>query len=172
MFCFGRLIAVLPSVAALAACGVLPGEKHLEKNTMTKQQASDRIEQIIRDTVAKLDPKPQLSAIDYLSQPTTCIDPTDGGSSDRTVLTRHYLLRGIPHDRNGAIGQQVKRYWENSGYKISSSVRLDTNEPQTTGFTQQDQFSISLTTGGDGSLGIGATSPCIWPNGTPEPSST
>jgi hypothetical protein len=169
----GYLAMILVTLIAVAGCGIgrSPIRRPVDEKTMTTLQVTSRIEQIIRDTVAGLNPKPQLKVIDYLSHPTTCIDPSDGGSPDRAVLTRHYRLSGIPNDRNGDIGRQVKTQWERKGYKINSADRLETNEPQITGHTQPDEFSISLTTNADGALAIGSTSPCFWPNGTPEPSS-
>jgi hypothetical protein len=172
MFRFGRPVAVALCVTTLAACGVLPGRKHVEKNTMTQKQATDRVEQLIHDTVAALSPKPRLEIIDYMSQPTSCVDPTDGGSPDRTVISHSYWLRGVPHGRNGDIGRQVEAYWKSKGYKITAVQGLDTNKPDINGYTQPDEFLISIETNVDGDLDIGATSPCIWPNGTPEPSAT
>jgi hypothetical protein len=168
----GYSAAVFVALFAVSGCSSIRGAGggNVNEKTMTTDQVTTRIEQIIRDTVAAINPTPQLQMVDYLSQPTTCVDPTDGGSSDRTVLNRHYRLVGIPTDRNGEVGQQVKIYWESKGYDITSAVRLNSRDPQITAFTKPDEFSISLKTGGDGSLGIGSTSPCFWPNGTPEPS--
>jgi hypothetical protein len=166
-----RLVTLFVALIAVSACGAGRGSGggHVREMTMTTQQVTVRIEQILRDTAAAISPEPQLKIVDYLSQSSTCVDPTDGGSSDRTVLNRHYRLVGIPADRKGDVGQQVKTYWESKGYEITSADRLSSNDPQITAFTKPDEFSISLTTSGDGSLGIGSTSPCFWPEGTPEP---
>lgn len=63
-----RLIAAPLALATLAACGILPGRKHVEKNTMTKQQAVTRVEQIIRETIAVLQPTPKLEMDEAMSQ--------------------------------------------------------------------------------------------------------
>ncbi|HEU5156364.1 MAG TPA: hypothetical protein VFU43_05155 [Streptosporangiaceae bacterium] len=143
----------------------------MDETTMTEKQATARIEQLIQDTVAVLDPKPRLEIIESMSQPGSCVDPTDQGSPDRTVVSHSYWMRDIPRSRNGDIGQQAKRYWESKGYKITKFDGLNTNEPNINGYTQSDEFLFSIETNVDGDLNIGATSPCIWPNGTPEPSS-
>ena len=144
----------------------------MEKKTMTQKQATERVEQIIRDTVAALSLKPRLEKIEPMSQPGNCVDPTDGGSPDRTVISHSYWLRGIPRSRNGDIGQQAKSYWESKGYKITGAQGLNTGEPNINGYTQPDEFLFSIETNVDGVINIGATSPCIWPNGTPGPGVT
>jgi hypothetical protein len=144
----------------------------VDDKTMTQKQATERVEQIIRDTVAALSVKPRLEMIESMSQADNCVDPTDGGSPDRTVISHSYWLRGIPRSRNGDIGRQVKSYWESKGYKITDVNGLNTNEPNINGYTQPDEFLFSIETNVDGDVNIGATSPCIWPNGTPEPTVT
>lgn len=170
----GRLIAVPLYVVALAACSVLPGDgggKHMEKSTMTKQQAIARAEQIIKNTAVAVRPAPRLERYQSVVEETSCVDPTDGGSPDRTVINRRYLLR-VPPDRNGDVVRQVKAYWDSIGVKYSSEVSLDAANPVITGYTQPDEFLVSLFANAGKDIYIGTASPCIWPNGTPEPSSS
>jgi hypothetical protein len=172
---YGGLIVVSLAVVMLAACGVIPNGKPgkpVERNTITKQQAIDRAEQIIRDTGAAVKPKPRLERYPSVAEETNCVDPTDGGSPDRTIISREYWLRDVPRSRNGEVAQQIKAYWDSKSYKITGADRFDTGNPEITGHTLPDEFRISLTTNVDGDMSIGTNSPCIWPNGTPEPSST
>jgi hypothetical protein len=162
----------LLSVLVIAACGIISGGgKRVEKNTMTQQQATARVEQIIRDTASMLDPKPELKKQEAMSQPTSCVDPTDGGSPDRTVISHTYLLSDLPSSRNGAVASRIKAYWDSQGVRYSNSDGLASGNPDITGYTRSDEFLVSLSTNAQKVLMLTVTSPCIWPNGTPEPSS-
>jgi hypothetical protein len=173
MFCQFRRIVALLSALAIAACGIISGGgKHVEKNTMTQQQATNRVEQIIRDTIAALNPKPELSKQEAMSQPTSCVDPTDGGSPDRTVISHTYLLNGLPGSHNGAIASRIKAYWDSQDVRYNNSDGLTSDHPDITGYTRPDEFLVSLSTNAQKVLMLTVTSPCIWPNGTPEPSSS
>lgn len=168
------MIAMYVILVTLSGCGGSGGpsdRSHVNDKTMTQKQATERVEQIIRETVAALTIKPRLEMIESMSQPDSCVDPTDGGSPDRTVISHSYWLRGFSRTRNGDIGQQAKDYWESKGYKITNVNGISANEPNISGYTRPDEFLFSIETNVDGDVNIGATSPCIWPNGTPEPSS-
>lgn len=138
---------------------------------MTKQQAIVRAEQIIRATAAAIKPAPRLERYPSIVEETSCVDPTDGGSPDRTVIHRTYWLRGIPRDRNGDVARQIKAHWDGMGVRYSSEVSLDGSDPRISGYTQPDEFLVSLSTNAGDDMYVSATSPCLWPNGTPEPSS-
>lgn len=65
------------------------------------------------------------------------------------------------------MAQQVLSYWKRKGYAIFDTPGVGTDAPNIHGATRSGDFLISLETAGDGSLAIGATSPCLWPHGTP-----
>jgi hypothetical protein len=168
-----RSIAVALTILMVAACGLgSGGGKRVEKNTMTQRQATERVEQIIRDTIAMLDPVPHLERQEAMSQPRSCVDPTDGGSPDRTVISHTYLLRGLPDDHNGTVAKRIKAYWDSKGVRFSNADGLASNEPDITGYTRQDEFLVSLSTNAQKVLMLTVTSPCIWPNGTPGPAAS
>jgi hypothetical protein len=172
MFRCGRLIAVPLYAVTLVACSVIPGggsEGHVERNTMTRQQAIARVEQIIRATAVK--PTPRLERYPSVVEEASCVDPTDGGSPDRAVISRIYWLRGVQPGRNADAIRQIKAYWDSIGVKYSSEVSLDASDPKITGYTQPDEFLVSLSSNADSEIYIGTTSPCIWPHGTPKPAS-
>lgn len=64
------------------------------------------------------------------------------------------------------------QYWEQQGHYIEG---VSPNGLNISGRSRPDDFLLSLaSTGPDDNvvLSLGASSYCIWPNGTPEPSST
>ena len=139
------------------------------KPTMSKDEALARIHELIDDTVSVIDPTPRLEL-----DPTTltvyrCLGFVGDNSDGRIYVTRAYYLRGIPQDKNKLvdIARQVRRHWEQRGHVIEGTSR---DGLVISARSRPDDFILSLSwTAGD-VLMIGATSHCIWPNGTPEPS--
>ncbi|QSI48202.1 hypothetical protein CYL17_10345 [Thermobispora bispora] len=139
------------------------------ERTITRDEALRRVHELIDDTVAIIDPKPRLDL-----DPTTlsvhhCLDPSDGGSEDRIYVTRGYYLRGIPKEKIGDVARQIRRRWEERGHFIDSVSKDGT---VIAARSRPDDFTLALSwTAGD-VLMIEVSSYCIWPNGTPEPSSS
>ncbi|WP_433239303.1 hypothetical protein ACQPYK_32415 [Streptosporangium sp. CA-135522] len=136
---------------------------------MTQAQALERVEQLIGETADVITPKPHLDLYRPSLNVNSCLDPTDGGSEDRVVINRSYYLRGIPKEKLGEAARQIRRYWEQKGYHIEG---ISKDGLGVAGRSRPDDFLLSLSAIDDGDfLGLGATSPCVWPNGVPEPSS-
>ncbi|MGV9774546.1 hypothetical protein [Streptosporangium sp. NPDC003464] len=142
----------------------------MDRPTMTQAQALARVEQLIKETVAVIRPEPRLDLYRPSLNVNSCLDPTDGGSEERVVINRSYYLRDIPRDQVGEVARQIKQHWERQGHYIEG---VSKNGLNIAGRSQPDDFLISLaSTGDDDVLNLGASSPCIWPNGTPGPSTT
>ncbi|MPZ64238.1 MAG: hypothetical protein GEU83_01480 [Pseudonocardiaceae bacterium] len=62
----------------------------------------------------------------------------------------------------------VERYWVDNGWGILTDD-TDSEAAFLSVENREDSFRMSLSSSVDGQLNIGAVSPCIWPNGTPEP---
>jgi hypothetical protein len=77
-----------------------------------------------------------------------------------------FNLRDIPVSENQTIGEQIKAYWQQQGYAIQKATDIGTSQPNISGETK-DSFLISLDSDSQNTLFIGATSPCIYPHGTP-----
>ncbi|GAA2353788.1 hypothetical protein GCM10010404_02010 [Nonomuraea africana] len=137
-----------------------------EKPTVNEQQATTRVEQLIRDTVRVIEPRPRLDAFLPSLNRRYCVDPADGGSEERVVVNRRYYLRGIPKDRFVEVAHQVKAHWQKEGHVITGVNGLQAGEPDISGRSRPDDFILSLSwTQGD-VLGIGVTSTCVWPDAT------
>ncbi|WP_229811469.1 hypothetical protein [Streptosporangium pseudovulgare] len=136
---------------------------------MTQAQALARVEQLIKETTAVITPTPRLDLDRPSLNVNSCLDPTDGGSEDRVVIARSYYLRDIPREQVPEVARQVEQYWKQQGHYIGA---VSANGLNISGRSRPDDFLLSLApTGDDDVLNIGVTSPCVWPNGTPGPSS-
>ncbi|MDP9867153.1 MULTISPECIES: hypothetical protein [Streptosporangium] len=163
-----RFIMMVIVLAAVAA-GCTEG-RGVDGPTMTQAQALARVEQLIKETAGVITPKPRLDLYRPSLNLYSCLDPTDGGSEDRVVVNRSYYLRDIPKDQIGEVARQVRQYWEQQGHYIQVTSK---NGLDVSGRSRPDDFLLSLAPTGDNDvLNLEATSPCIWPNGTPGPSTT
>ncbi len=162
-----RTIPVALALALLAASGC-SGSSVNHQPTMTQQQAAAHADQIIQDTAAALNPRPQLETDQYLTSTGPCLDDTNPQSAaGLVVVARGYWLRGIAQSSNATIGEQVLQLWKKKGWVISSTEGVGTGAPQITGLAKPYAFRISLQSSDNGALSLGASSVCIWPNGTP-----
>ncbi|GGT43958.1 hypothetical protein ACFFV7_33140 [Nonomuraea spiralis] len=174
MFRAVRLItAAMVLVAGCAPGGALGGSMNPSANkpTITKAQALTRIEQLINGTAGVIHPKPQLDLYQPSLNDGLCLDPQDGGSEDRIEVSRSYYLRGLPkaEDALKEVVAEVKAYWQKQGHYIAVEHE---NGLQLYGHSRPDDFLITISLAADDVLSLGATSTCLWPNGTPEPSAT
>ncbi|WP_143020561.1 hypothetical protein [Sinosporangium album] len=159
-------------IACLAVLATSCGDPELTKesrNTITQQEALERIERLIKSAIAGVTPQPKLDLTQSSLNPQKCLDPSDGGPEDRIIVSRSYYLRGIPKENLTAVAEHVKKTWEAQGHQITDFRIVDNTMPVISGRSRPDDFLIALDwTQGDVLL-IGANSTCIWPNGTPEP---
>jgi hypothetical protein len=157
--------AVALALLAVSGCS---GSSVNHQPSMTQQQATAHADQIIQDTVAALNPRPQLEADQYLTSTSPCLDDTNPQSAmGLIVVARGYWLRRIAQNANASIGEQVLRLWRKNGWVISTTEGIGTSAPQITGLAKPYAFRISLQSSDNGSLSLGASSVCIWPSGTP-----
>ncbi|MER5318449.1 hypothetical protein [Streptosporangium roseum] len=159
-----RFIVVIVAVVVFVV-GCTEGEA-VNAPTMTQDQALARVEQLIKETVDVITPKPRLDLYRPSLNVNGCLDPTDGGAEDRVVISRSYYLRDIPMDQIGEVTRRVKQHWERQGYYIETASK---DGLAVFGHSQPDDFLISIgPTGDDNVLSLGVSSPCIWPTGAPE----
>lgn len=131
--------------------------------TMTEQEAAERAEQHIAGAVAALPDRPALTLLSDLSM--ECLDPDDGGPPGRYEVGRTYWLDGLPSDRNGSYVDALCSYWRSHGFRVLADTRP--NDLFVSVEHDDDAFRMSVVASDDGRLSLGASSPCIWPDGTP-----
>ncbi|MGQ0839283.1 alpha/beta hydrolase [Actinokineospora sp.] len=136
-------------------------------NTITRKQAEDRVEEYIKQAVSVLDVPFRLEPLGL--DMSDCDDPTDNGPKGRVFADHVYWIRDVPTTENGRQVAALRKWFRDNGFTIGEDtwdktkfVSLDKGE---------DGFRMSLKENFKGELSIGASSPCVWPNGTPEPKS-
>ncbi len=135
--------------------------------TLTAQQAMERVEQHIADAVAALSMKPRLEEGSTVS-PLPCDDPSDQGPLGRVTVANLYWLRDLPKDRTAELFETMHSYWLSHDYRVLDDHR-DLRMPALFVESNRDAFRMSLQANVRGDLSISATSPCVWPEGTPPP---
>ncbi|HEY2763442.1 MAG TPA: hypothetical protein VGJ13_05430 [Pseudonocardiaceae bacterium] len=91
---------------------------------------------------------------------------TEQEAWSRVSVAKVYWIRDLPHERNNEIVNALYSYWLSHDYRVLSDQR----DIQTL-FVENntDAFRMSLQSSVQGDLSISATSPCVWPDGTPPP---
>ncbi|MEU8108310.1 hypothetical protein AB0C18_31820 [Nonomuraea muscovyensis] len=137
----------------------------MNEPTLTHAQALARIEQILHETSQAISPRPRLEVLPSFNAPSGC--QGEGASEDQIIVSRAYWLRDIPKTENMNVSRQVRDFWQAQGYRIAASGKG--GAPGLSGESQPDRFRLSLVRAAGDDLYLGASSPCIWPYGTPSP---
>ncbi len=166
-----RWVAAAAAVAVVTLAGCSGGSGGTVAKTMNQQEAAATAENIIRSTAATLHPQPGLDFDPSLGNDAIqCLAEELPDASKMVTVDRTAWLRGIPDGQQVNIANQVKAYWRQQGYVIGTAANFDQGKPEITGYTPHkdpfEVFTFSLTTASNGWISIGATSPCVWPNGT------
>jgi hypothetical protein len=82
--------------------------------------------------------------------------------SNLVNVGRSYILSGIPKSGNPALGERVRSFWQKQGYKITESDGIGTEQPNINA-TTHDDYLLSLESNSEGTLMLGASSPCAEP---------
>jgi hypothetical protein len=137
-------------------------------HTITQEQAEQRVQQYFHAAFAVLPPKATAENFDTAAG--QCQDPTDNGPPGRVEPTTDYQIHGLAPTRYGAYFDQLKRWATGRGFDVLTDKRqpymfLEVENPAY-------GFSVTMQSNDGGELYLGATSPCVWPDGTPPPSVT
>lgn len=152
-----------PAVALgllLSGCGDEVGMK----NTITEQQAYDKVEDYIQQTATALPAEARLE-ISGQADSLACDDPTDNGPKGRVTVGSVYWVRGIANESKHF--DAVLEWWEAHDFVVLEDLRPDRNRVWVE--NRKDGFRMAFRDNPKGELLLGADSPCVWPNGTPAP---
>ncbi|WP_017570679.1 hypothetical protein [Nocardiopsis halotolerans] len=133
--------------------------------TITEAEAADKVREHIDNAMTALPESAELEERRGTIV-AACDDPTDGGSGDRVTVGERFWIRGLPMEDNEQNVEALHGYWTTSGYRVLHDQRPDKLFLAVE--HEEDAFGMSIRTAGDGGLTIGASSPCVWPEGTPE----
>ncbi|MFD5621873.1 hypothetical protein [Streptomyces yangpuensis] len=137
---------------------------------MNEQQAVDRAEEIIRQAVDTMSPRPTLERTGPESVG-PCIARDDSRSDDRLQVTLFYKLTGVPGSEAAKLVLQARDAWLKQGYKYNSSDEADMSGPfpWVSMRTEPDDFWMEGITGvldrakGEGLATLKVRSPCFRP---------
>jgi hypothetical protein len=153
---------------ALSSCSSADNPKAAMKNTITQQQASERAERYVRDAVSALSPTAQLELSGRFDD-SPCDDPTDNGPKGRVIASVTYWLNDIPVDRQSDYVNALFQWWSEHDFAALTDNRANDIYVHVENRNDGFRMAVQQTAGGPKRLSLGATSPCVWPNGTPEP---
>jgi hypothetical protein len=125
--------------------------------TLTEQEAYQR-------AVAALPEKPTLTLQDDSSM--ECLDPTDNGPRGRYEVGKAYWLDGLPADRNKEYVAALYEHWVSSGFRVLTDQR-SSSDMFVSVENNDDAFRMSVKQSVEVDLSLGASSPCVWPDGVP-----
>ncbi|NKY80381.1 hypothetical protein HGB46_17600 [Nocardiopsis dassonvillei] len=155
--------AVLTGV--VAGCGSNAPEETGGGETMNQDEAAENVQEHIDKAVTVLPETLELQPVGGVNV-AACDDPTDGGSGDRVTVGRSYWLDGLPVEDNEANIDLLTEYWTANGYRVLTDSRPD--DVFVSVENEEDAFRMSVQASVEGHLSIGASSPCVWPEGTPD----
>jgi hypothetical protein len=155
---------VVPLVALLTSCsGTDSNGDNPMKNTITQQEANTLAESYPKDAAASVTPAPRLELLARFED-SPCDDPSDNGPRGRVFVSRDYWLRDVPKERNSEVIDTLVRWWQEHDFRITADKRPQANIVAAQ--HKETSFNMSVQESSQGDLSLGASSPCVWPNGT------
>lgn len=163
-----RALTIITAAITVALSSCTSSPKAAMKNTITQRQAIERTEEYVRQAVSTLLPTPQLDLLSRFED-SPCDDPTDNGPKGRVITSVRYWLNDTPVDRQADYVKALIRWWSEHDFAILTDNRP--NDTYVLVENRRDGFRMAMqqTATGPKRLSLGASSPCVWPNGTPEP---
>ncbi|MFE6307452.1 hypothetical protein [Nocardiopsis sp. NPDC057823] len=158
--------AYLPlAVFAMTACSPGADQETTMQETMTQDEAATKVDQHITGAVSALPETVELEPVGPVAF-ASCDDPTDGGPRGRVTVSQDQWLNGLLVEENEQNAELLYEYWTANGYRVIRDERPDKLSIAVE--NEEDGFLMSLRVSIQGDLSIGASSPCVWPEGTPE----
>jgi hypothetical protein len=151
--------AVVGAVVTAAAC---TGSGLSTEPTLTEQQANEQADQRIADAARQLSPQPEL--VRKPNQDVACTGLSSQGPAKLTV-GRVYELHGLQVDRGAEYADTLRRYWTSQGYR---EMEGSATYPLVRAEHPRDGFKLSFSIR-NGVAELTAVLSCIWPDGTPPP---
>jgi hypothetical protein len=161
-----RIVVAFAAAAAvaLAPAGCGSGNQEPEvQTTISQAEAQQQAEGYVREAMSALPADLSLETI--LSETSPCSDPSDNGPAGRVFVSNRYWIRGLPNDQNQQTVDTLRQWSTGHGFAVVSDAwdkaKYVTLENHSNGFR------LAIQESAQGDLSIGASSPCVWPNGTP-----
>jgi hypothetical protein len=138
------------------------------KPTITITEANKRSQDYLDQATNAVFPPPITKTPGTPEERGECTDPDDHGPTNRLQASREYQLAGITPADVPRYFDALRQWWQSHGFtqafdKGTGGGRLLDGE------SPSDGFRMSLQSNDVGGLYLTVASPCVWPNGTPEP---
>lgn len=131
--------------------------------TITLEQANQRVERYIEGVTSVFPAgatlKLQESFDDY-----PCTDPDDLGPEGRRIASRTFQVMGSSHSEIPQYFAAVLSWSKQHNFVV---LKHEPTNEYLWMENKSDGFRMSLEANRKGELYVGATSPCVWPTGTP-----
>lgn len=133
--------------------------------TITIDEANRRVDEYISRATTVLPPAARLQ-LNFQERRGECSDPTDNGPKDRVVAGRSYQVLGLRQAAIPSYFDTLRTWW------LANNFRILSDTPRNEFLwveNNADGFQMTLKANSEGGVFLLAGSPCVWPNGTPEP---
>ncbi|WP_370947777.1 hypothetical protein AB5J62_09525 [Amycolatopsis sp. cg5] len=134
------------------------------KPTITEQQANGKVEQYIAGALTAL---PPAGKILFARNRPECTDPTDKGPRGRYEISASYEITGLDPAQYPGYFDAIVRWWTTHDFDVLADHRP--KDTYVFARNKTDAFDMSFESNDLGKLYVGATSPCVWPDGNPPP---
>ncbi|MFI7121326.1 hypothetical protein [Amycolatopsis sp. NPDC049868] len=135
------------------------------KPTITEHEAKDRVERYIEGVLTALPSTAERKP--FTQHRSECTDPTDDGPQGRFEISATYEVTGLEAARFGEYFDAVVQWWSAHDFAVLTDSRP--KDQYVFVRNKTDAFDMTVQANDLGKFYVGATSPCVWPNGTPEP---
>ncbi len=152
-------------LAGMLAVGACDGGGDGMKPTITIDEANAKVDDYISRAVKALPAEAKLE-LNFQERSGECTDPTDGGPKNRVVANRSYRVLGLRPEAFPSYFEALRSWWQANNFKVLDDKPL--NEFLWVE-NADDGFQMTLKSNPSGGIFLLAGSPCVWPNGTPEP---
>lgn len=160
---FGLTKIVIVLLAVLVSCSNFIGAGM--QSTITLDEANQKLDDYIERAFSQLPDDAELTNPHHYHD-RRCDDPDDQGPEGRKHASRDYYISAIDSDRIPDYFDTLKAWWEENDFRVIGNERVneflwvENNE---------DSFRMTLKANPQGEMRLIASSPCVWPEGTPDP---
>ena len=147
------------AIAVLLASGCDWSDDEAPESPLNEEQAGERAEKHISDTVAALPDSLELAPLGRTVSAACDPEPL-------ITVSKRYWLDGLPAEENDEHVEALGEYWNTNGDTVVEDLRPDKLFVSVR--NDEDKFQMSVRSGVQGDLSISTSSPCIHPSGTDE----
>lgn len=132
--------------------------------TVTLEEANRQLDDYVEAAAEQLPPQTQLEEVQR-REGSSCDDPHEDDPSGQRFGFRSYNVVGTNPAEIPSYFDTLRTWWQENAFEI---VADNTEHPPRTLRVENDEsFSMMLRTNENDLMALTASSPCVWPDGTP-----